>query len=293
MVVIGSKTKIEAEAYGRELAAKEPAAELSEPVREVQALQNSLLELELKQREYELENQYRKHERDSMLAQLSLAKAAVEERLKSLNLERRESIEQEQQLESLELQLKELNEKMGAAEESKRPKVVLEHLPTPMAKTVFNREMHVKLQGGRVTVIPWDRLIEMLKQQVPLAARRNASRETLDDTLGPVGGWLMRYRMLSVPGGFELDRFEVESVSAAEDESLEEAFQTAGRLNLELASRNPAETVVTVWTYPDSFEKYRELKAYLFRQGFLSAARPLPEGMHIGASPRGSRSTAQ
>ncbi len=293
VVVIGSKTKIEAEAYGRELAAKEPAAELSEPVREVQALQNSLLALELKQREYELENQYRKHERDSMLAQLSLARAAVEEHLKSLNLERRESIEQEQQLESLELQLKELNEKMGAAEESKRPQIVLEHLPTPMAKTVFNREMHVKLQHGRVTVIPWDRLIEMLKQQVPLAARRNASRNTLDDTLGPVGGWLMRYRMLSVPGGFELDRFEVESVSSAEDESLEEAFQTAGRLNLELASRNPAETVVTVWTYPDSFEKYRELKAYLFRQGFLSAARPLPEGMHIGASPRGSRSTAQ
>ncbi len=293
VVIFGSKTKIEAEAYGRELAAKEPAAELSEPVREVQALQNSLLALELKQREYELENQYRKHERDSMLAQLSLARAAVEEHLKSLNLERRESIEQEQQLESLELQLKELNEKMGAAEESKRPQIVLEHLPTPMAKTVFNREMHVKLQHGRVTVIPWDRLIEMLKQQVPLAARRNASRNTLDDTLGPVGGWLMRYRMLSVPGGFELDRFEVESVSSAEDESLEEAFQTAGRLNLELASRNPAETVVTVWTYPDSFEKYRELKAYLFRQGFLSAARPLPEGMHIGASPRGSRSTAQ
>lgn len=293
VVVVGSKTKIEAEAYGRELAAKEPVPELTEPVREVQALQNSLLELELKQREYELENQYRKHERDSMLAQLSLARAAVEERLKSLDNERRESIEQAQKRESLELQVKELNEKMGAAEESKRPKIVLEHLPTPMAKTVFNREMHIKLQNGRVTVIPWDRLIETLKQQVPLAARRNASRNTLDDTLGPVGGWLMRYRMISVPGGFELDRFEIESVSSAEDESLEDAFQTVGRLNLELASRNPAETVVTVWTYPDSFEMYRELKVYLFRQGFLSAARPLPEGMHIGASPRGSRSSAQ
>ncbi len=293
VVVIGSKTKIEAEAYGRELAAKDPAPEFVEPVREVQALQQSLVELKLKQHEYELEKQYRKLERDNILTQLSVARSAVDEKLKTLDVDRRANIEQEQKLESLQLQLKELNEKMGAAEETKRPKIVLEHLPTPMAKTVFNREMHIKLQHGRLTVIPWDRLVEMLKQQVPLAARRNASRNTLDDTLGPVGGWLMRYRMLSVPGGFELDRFELESVSSAEDESLEEAFRTAGRLNLELASRNPAETVVTVWTYPDSFEMYRELKAYLFRQGFLSAARPLPDGLHIGASPRGSRSSAQ
>ncbi len=293
VVVIGSKTKIEAEAYGRELAENRPEPQFEEPVREVQALQNSLVELEFKQREYELENQYRKLERDSLLAQLSQARSAVEEQLQSLDVDKRDGIEQEQELESLEMQLKEINEKMGAAEESKRPKIVLEHLPTPMAKTVFNREMHIKLQNGRVTVIPWDRLIDMLKQQVPLAARRNASRNTLDDTLGPVGGWLMKYRMLSVPGGFELDRFELESVSSNEAETLPEAFSPAGRLNLELASRNPAETVVTVWTYPDSFELFRELKIYLFKQGYLSAARPLPEGMHIGASPRGSRSSAQ
>lgn len=293
VVVIGSKTQVDAEAYGRELAAKESTTEFEEPVREVQALHNSLVELAQRQQDYELENQYRKLERDSLLAQLAMARAAVEEHLESLGGDQRASIEQQQKLEALQTQLKEINEKMGAAEESKRPKVVLEHLPTPMAKTVFNREMHIKLQQGRVTVVPWDRLVEMLKQQVPLAARRNASRNKLDDTLGPVGGWLMKYRMLSVPGGFELDRFELESVSTSEDETLAEAFAPAGRLNLELASRNPAETVVTVWTYPDSFEMYRELKAYLFKQGFLSAARPLPDGLLIGASPRGSRSSAQ
>ncbi|MCA9134530.1 MAG: hypothetical protein KDA45_15275, partial [Planctomycetales bacterium] len=193
----------------------------------------------------------------------------------------------------LETRLREVEERMGAAEEVKRPQIVLEHLPTPMAKTVFNREMHVKLEQGRVTVIPWDRLIGLLKDQVPLAARRNASRNTLDDTLGPVGGFLMKYRMLAVPGGFELERFELEAVSQAESESLEEAFAPAGRLRLELASRNPPETVVTVWVYPDSFELFRQLRARLFEQGFLSAARPLPDGMRIGASPRGSRSSAQ
>jgi hypothetical protein len=62
---------------------------------------------------------------------------------------------------------------------------------------------------------------------------------------------------------------------------------------LELASRKPRETVVTVWVYPDSFEKFRQLKAQLFAEGFLCAARPLPEGVRIGASPQGTRSSAQ
>lgn len=293
VVIIGSKTKLDAEAYGRELASQEAAPEVDQPLRELGALQTSLLEATARQQEYDLENQYRKLERDALLQQLALAREAIQERLTALDGDQRVSIEQTQTLERLQSQLRDIQTQMGAATDSPRPRIVLEHLPTPMAKTVFNREMHVKLQHGRVTVVPWDRLVETLKQQVPLAARRNASRSTLDDTLGPVGGWLMKYRMLSVPGGFELDRFELEAVSTAEDETLDQALAPAGRLYLELASRNPAETVVTVWTYPDSFELYRELKAALFRHGFLSAARPLPDGMRIGASPRGSRSSAQ
>jgi hypothetical protein len=133
----------------------------------------------------------------------------------------------------------------------------------------------------------------MLKQQIPLAARRQASRSGLEDTLGPVGGFLMRYRMNAIPGGLALDRFELEATSAAPRESLSESLAPAGRLRLELASRKPRETVVTAWVYPDSFEQFRQLKATLFEEGFLCAARPLPEGVRIGASPQGTRSSAQ
>ncbi|MEO8271248.1 MAG: hypothetical protein ABI557_16115 [Aureliella sp.] len=293
VVVVGSKTKIDAEAYGRELAEKAPPVELDEPVREVRALQQSLLDMQDQQRAYDLENAYRKLERDNILAQVILAREAVENHLKTLDSDKRTNIEQEQKLETLQTKLKEMTEKMGAAEETKRPKIVLEHLPTPMAKTVFHREMHVKLQNNRVSVIPWDRLVDTLKQQVPLAARRNASRNSLEDTLGPIGGWMMKYRMLTVPGGMELDRFELEPVTTDEDEPLEQACAPSGRLYMELASRNPSETVVTVWIYPESFDSFRNLKVYLFEQGFLSAARPMPNGLRIGASPSGNRSSAQ
>lgn len=293
VVIVGSKTKTDAEAYGRELAEKTPPAELNEPVREVRALQQSLFDTQDQQRAYDLENAYRKLERDNLLTQVTLAREAVEKHLQTLDADKRADIAQEQKLETLQSKLKEMTEKMGAAEESKRPKIVLEHLPTPMAKTVFHREMHIKLQNNRVSLIPWDRLVDALKKQVPLAARRNASRNSLEDTLGPIGGWMMKYRMLSVPGGMELDRFELEQVAADESEPLEQACAPSGRLYMELASRNPAETVVTVWIYPESFDTFRDLKMYLFEQGFLSAARPMPDGLRIGASPSGNRSSAQ
>jgi hypothetical protein len=162
-----------------------------------------------------------------------------------------------------------------------------------MARTVFQKELHLMLRNGQVAVIPWDRLVDVLKQQIPLAAQRQASRTALEDTLGPVGGFLMKYRMAAIPGGFELDRFELEPTQAVPTEPLAAALQESSRLSIELASRNPRETVVTVWVYPDSFDNFRTLKAQLFSIGFLCAARPLPDSVRIGASPRGTRSSAQ
>src|SRR5690606_13787123 len=122
----------------------------------------------------------------------------LDERMADLDDERRQAIIDDQRRESLESELRVLHEHLGSAE-TQRETVLLEHLPTPMAKTVFTREMHVQLRDGRVTVIPWERLVESLKQQVPLAARRNSSRDVLEDTLGPVGGFLMKYRMIAIP----------------------------------------------------------------------------------------------
>jgi hypothetical protein len=99
--------------------------------------------------------------------------------------------------------------------------------------------------------------------------------------------------MSAIPGGFELERFEIDVTPENIGETLEESLSTTGKLRGEISSRVPAETVVTVWVYPDSFAQFRELKTALYREGFLAAARPLPDDILIGASPRGSRSAAQ
>ncbi len=294
VVVIGSKTTMDAQEYGQRLAEAELVQPvLEQPAQEAIDLKRALLEQQVKLQEYSLETDYRRAERDRILEQVTLARQRIESEMSETDDVKLKSIEQTRKLEKLESDLTKTHEQLGAADQRERPKVILEHLPTPMAKTVFGRELHVRLQYGRVTVVPWDELIKMLKQQVPLAAHRNNSRGLIEETLGPVGGFLMRYRMASIPGGFELDRFELETTPENNGEPLAEALSRSGRLRLDLASRDPAQTVATVWVYPDSFDQFRQLKAALFDEGFLCAGRPLPEGMRIGASPRGSRSSAQ
>lgn len=293
VVIIGTKTKIDAEEYGRSQAAAEQSLALGDAEHKANALVESLQKQKLKLLEYEFEAQYRKEERDRLMAEVVQARESVERDLSELDHYKREQLEQDAEIQKLQSELADVEQQMGAAESSERPKVILEHLPTPMARTVFTKEMHIQLKDHSVTLIPWDRLVETLKSQVPLALRRNASRTEIEDSIGPIGGFVMHYRMQAVPNGFELEKFELEPTPSAASEPMEIALSSSGRLQLELASRDPRETVVTVWVYPDSFAEFRTLKAALFESGFLSAARPLPEDTRIGASPRGSRSSAQ
>jgi hypothetical protein len=76
-------------------------------------------------------------------------------------------------------------------------------------------------------------------------------------------------------------------------ESIQAALQDGSQLQSILASHPPNNSTITVWTYPDSFNEFRKLKQELFKRGYVTAARPLPDDHPIGGSPEGSRSAAQ
>lgn len=293
IVVVGARASVDAVTYGRGLSEAKRSEDLGEQLVQARGIEDSLVAQMVAIEEYELETEYRRLERNGLLEKVHLAREATQQQLDQLDGKQRAIVEQDQKIEKLKDQVERANEQLSSGDGSERPEVILEHLPTPMARTVFQKEMHVMLRGGRLTVIPWDRLIEVLKQQIPLAAQRQASRGKLEDTIGPVSGFLLKYRMIGVPAGFELDRFELEPTESAVSESLEDALQEASRLGFELSNRNPRETVVTVWVYPDSFDDFRLLKSWLFANKFLCAARPLPSGVRIGASPHGTKSSSQ
>jgi hypothetical protein len=90
-----------------------------------------------------------------------------------------------------------------------------------------------------------------------------------------------------------LDRFVLLPTSADLGEPLAAALTEPSEFLAILNGFEPNRTTVTVWVYPDSFDAFRKLKSELFRRGYATAGRPMPEGHPIGGSPDGSRSAAQ
>ncbi|MFO0012507.1 MAG: hypothetical protein ACK553_07185 [Planctomycetota bacterium] len=256
-------------------------------------------------RKYDIEVMMRSAERMSLVDRIHLAEQAIEERMQGLDQGVAEDIRAQSVLSELESQLSDLVKQSGNLPPAETETIALQHLPTPMARTVFGKELHVMMRNNLVTVIPWDVLIENLKQQVQRTVARNTQRDKIEDTLGPVDGFMMRYRLLSRNGIMsdgktaamgrmvELEKFELEPNKDIVAESVADALRPGGRLRAELEACRSQQTTITVWVYPESFGEFRKLKERLFQEGFLCAARPLPENMRIGASPRGSSSAAQ
>lgn len=286
------------------VAQKELASQQSlrdQPLQDAISLQKDLQEKQKRWMQYVEESERQRLQRDQLLQQITQAQAQS-------SPDEDPTVAQLAHLETTVTQLEQMREDLVSqteAEEKPAEVVALRHLPTPMAKTVFNKEVHVQLAGSRIAVIPWDRLVESLKREVERVVQANARKEVLEGQLGPVGGFLMQYKLSNKTGMIsdgrsagmgrmvELIRFDLAPTSGVVWETLDQAIGEGGRLRMELAGRNPKETVTTVWVYPDSFDVFRPLQERLFDLGFLTAARPLPQGVPIGAAPTGAASVAQ
>ncbi len=254
---------------------------------------------------YELEVAYRSAERMTMVDRVHLAEQFLEEKRKDIDAETATKIETDQAIDALEKQLADLLRQTGELPPDPTQSITLQHLPTPMARTVFGKELHVMLQNNLVSVIPWDLLIDTLKDEVRRSVARNSQRDRIEDRLGPIDGFIMRYRLLTRSGivsdgrqagmgkMVELDKFELDPTPEILRQSVADALGPSGRLRAELEAGKSQLLTITVWVYPESFGSFRTLKERLFAEGFLCAARPLPANMKIGASPKGSSSVAQ
>jgi hypothetical protein len=91
----------------------------------------------------------------------------------------------------------------------------------------------------------------------------------------------------------QLDRWELLPVDERLGVPVVQALMPNSELHAALSGKPPEHTTVTVWTYPDSYAEFRALKKELFELGYSTAGRPLPSGIRIGGSPRGTKSSAQ
>src|SRR5690606_27042832 len=244
-------------------------------------------------------------QRGELLDLLAAAQQAWEEKQQELDSEAVERGKVEAQSIAARTKLEQLQRVRGQAELADRPVVAVAHLPTPMAKTVFGEELHFRLKGGRLAVVPIERLVEEIQRDFQRSA--SGSREgRMDAAVGPIQGFVARYEMdksheqitrggrVGTATRIQLVGLTVEPLSEPHGQNLETVLASEGSaLDIELAGRPPEKTTVTVWVYPDSFAEFRQLKEHLYARGYATAARPLPMHRPISGSPQGSKSNTQ
>jgi hypothetical protein len=307
VMVIGVRARdamVEAET-GATSATASAAIDVEAARRAARDAEANIFEIDQQVKEVAAEVERRTIERNQLQIMTLAAREKVEELKNNLNDGQRSQFEVSRQLADAQKMLHDLELQQQAAEAAGPPVGIIEHLPTPMAKTVLGREEHFRLLGGRLTYIPWDSLVEKLKAEAPQKVWKLNDAPTMTDTIGPEGGFLMRYTLarktfttptkvgVAVRQGVELEKFVLVPVAENLGEPLQQALEPGSQFQARLSQFDPERTTLTVWVYPDSFDDFRALKQALFNRGFLTAARPLPEDLPIGGSPQGSRSAAQ
>ena len=192
--------------------------------------------------------------------------------------------------------------------EQEAPNVnTIRHRLAPVSQEVTGEELHFRLAGGRVSIVPLQELLERVKQQVERRRELAATRGGYKGTVGPIEGYSLEFvievrrmspqeeRTHGLREGYslELSRCVVIPDPSLQGETVEEALRRGSRFAMALRTASSG-AALTFWTYPDSFAVYRQLSEAAHAEGFLVAARPMPFGQNIIGDRRlGTRSAAQ
>jgi len=244
--------------------------------------------------------------------QLAVVQTAWEQRIQSrrgqLDGQSQQAFDLQQAVSEARFELEDLQRRASQAEQPAGP-IVVESYPTPLSKPVDGEEAHFQLRGGRLAYIPLEELLKRFMDDARRKVYKLFELPELTDTVGPLGGFRLRYTMERQDVSLEeqmtagdrggggtyarLKRWTLIPVSGELGEPIDVALGERSELRRILGGLRPEKTTITIWTYPDSFAEFRRLKKELYRMGFAAAGRPLPDGTPIGGSPEGTKSAAQ
>jgi hypothetical protein len=303
LVAAQAKRSIVAAASGAGADTAAADIELRHAASAADGVEQSVRELQAKIERENLEAALRQQERDKYLLLVTVAEQRLEEHRLALSSEERARYDLEQRLAASKSELARL-QKLEFSLAAARPQV-LEHLPTPMARTVFGSEVHFRLQGGRLAYVPWDEMLERMKEDAKGHVHKLRDAPRVELSLPVICGFGARYILrraeirvqtrvgVATHSGVELEKLYFVDAEPSLGQPVGQALSPGSELFSRLRAFKPQSTTVTVWVYPDSFDDFRSIKAELFKRGYLTAARPMPEGHPIGGSPDGSRSAAE
>ncbi len=248
---------------------------------------------------------FRRRERDKVLAMVTQVEKELAGQRQQLTDQQQKEFDIRSQVTASMSTLEKLQGERQALDGKSVPQKIIEHFPTPMVKTVFGREIHFQLKGGRLAYIPWDTLVSQLQADAPRHVWKLKDASRISQMLGPVEGFRMKYTLVNKQNAIntrqgsvlqrrvELENFELRPISPDLGESVAVALKPGSRFLEMITLQDQDRGTVTVWVYPDSFRQFRDIRGYLYKHGYNCASRPLPAGHPIGGSPDGTRSLAQ
>lgn len=252
--------------------------------REIHASKNTVAELK---DELESESKQEKLYRGT-LATLDERQSYVHDALKQVSLETRQ-----------------LRELLKENQDNAPELDLLEHRLAPVSKAVVENEIHFRLAAGRIAHVPLEGLLERLKDQVSSRRSLVAKFHRYNGAVGPVQGFRMEYVVqrdslpplqaldyATSPYRISVSRWQIHPTDTLVAETVEDALRLGSRFR-QILERTYPETAITIWLYPDDFEHFHRLRQFAHQLDLRVAARPLPEGFPITASPSGSRSSSQ
>ncbi|MEP3482232.1 MAG: hypothetical protein ABJZ55_23505 [Fuerstiella sp.] len=208
-------------------------------------------------------------------------------------------------LKQVSLETRQLREVLKENQDNTPELDLLKHRLAPVSRAVAEEEIHFRLAAGRIAHVPLDGLLERLKDQV--SARRSlvAKFHRYNGAVGPVQGFRMEYVVQrdslpplkaleygKSPYRISVSRWQIHPTETLVAETVEDALRLGSRFR-QILERTYPETAITIWLYPDDFEHFHQLRQFAHQLDLRVAARPLPDGFPITASPSGSRSSSQ
>jgi len=179
----------------------------------------------------------------------------------------------------------------------------LKHYPSPIAKTVFSEEIHFRLADGKLTYVPLEQLLALMKDEWRLKAEQRLTHlNHTVETVGPLDGFRLQYQLTAVENGpanarqgrsITFDRFRVIPQPNQLGETTAKALAQGSRFRSILSRHEPRRTTVSIWLYPDGFSDHRTIKTWLHENGYQIASWPLEHGRHISGGPNGFKTSAQ
>jgi len=237
----------------------------------------------------------------------SIIEKDLQQRRSKLDSDRQQEFDVQRKLVEAQIHLDEMTKEQLALATASPAVEEVECVPTPLAKTVEEEAIHLRLHKGLVSIVPLEELLAEVQYHVEDFRRRLQSRDEVVETFGPLGGYRLRFTItkrnaagsVGGPRAGQLQRTfhdqfaQVLPVSDEIGQNVEQALRPGSELHQRLHSYQRQTPPVVVWLYTDSFNEFRPLKRALWEMGVAVAVRPMRPGALIGASPHGSKSSAQ